>query len=56
MRGKMSILKTKLPIVAHTESKWLIMFLRTFGRGRPTNRNVCLKHKAASFGFSKNYQ
>jgi hypothetical protein len=33
--GKTSILKTKLPVIAYTESKWLIMFLRTFGRGRP---------------------
>jgi hypothetical protein len=29
------ILKMKLPVIAYTESKWLIMFLRTFGRRRP---------------------
>ena len=23
------------PVIAYTENKWLIMFLRTFGRGRP---------------------
>ena len=33
--GKTSILKMKLPVISYTESKWLIMFLRTFGRGRP---------------------
>jgi hypothetical protein len=25
----------KLPIIAYAENKWLIMFLRTFRRGRP---------------------
>jgi hypothetical protein len=29
------ILKTKLPVIAYAESKWLIMFLRTFGRRPP---------------------
>jgi hypothetical protein len=29
------ILKTKLPVIAYAENKWLIMFLRTFGRRRP---------------------
>jgi hypothetical protein len=29
------ILKTKLPVMAYAENKWLIMFLRTFGRRRP---------------------
>jgi hypothetical protein len=29
------ILKTKLPVIAYAEDKWLIMFLRTFGRRRP---------------------
>jgi hypothetical protein len=29
------ILKTKLCVIAYTKNKWLIMFLRTFGRGRP---------------------
>jgi hypothetical protein len=24
-------LKMKLPVIAYTESKWLIMFLKTFG-------------------------
>jgi hypothetical protein len=28
-------MKTKLPVIAYAENKWLIMFLRTFGRGRP---------------------
>jgi hypothetical protein len=32
------ILKTKLPVIAYAESKWLSMFLRTFRRRRlPTN-------------------
>jgi hypothetical protein len=29
------ILKSKLPVIAYAESKWLIMFLKTFGRRRP---------------------
>jgi hypothetical protein len=29
------ILQTKLPVIAYAENKWLIMFLRTFGRRRP---------------------
>jgi hypothetical protein len=29
------ILKTKLPVIAYAKIKWLIMFLRTFGRRRP---------------------
>jgi hypothetical protein len=26
--------KTKLPVIAYDENKWLSMFLRTFGGGR----------------------
>jgi hypothetical protein len=29
------ILKTKFSVIAYAENKWLIMFLRTFGRRRP---------------------
>jgi hypothetical protein len=32
------ILKTKLPVIAYAKNKWLIMFLRTFGRGRPPTK------------------
>jgi hypothetical protein len=32
---KTCILKTKLPIIAYAENRWLIVFLRIFGRGRP---------------------
>jgi hypothetical protein len=28
-------LKTKFPVIAYAKNKWLIMFLRTFGRRRP---------------------
>jgi hypothetical protein len=28
-------MKTKLPVMAYAENKWLVIFLRTFGRGRP---------------------
>jgi hypothetical protein len=28
------ILKMKLPVIAYAENKWLIIFLRTFGRRR----------------------
>jgi hypothetical protein len=33
------ILKTKLPVIAYVENKWLIMFLRTFERRRPPTRS-----------------
>jgi hypothetical protein len=29
------ILKTKLPVIAYAEGKWLIMFLRIFRKRRP---------------------
>jgi hypothetical protein len=29
------LLQTKLPVIAYAKNKWLIMFLRTFGRRRP---------------------
>jgi hypothetical protein len=29
------LLETKLPVIAYAKNKWLIMFLRTFGRRRP---------------------
>jgi hypothetical protein len=32
---KICILKTNLPVIAYVENIWLIMFLRTFERGRP---------------------
>jgi hypothetical protein len=34
-KGEACILETKFPIIAYAENKWLIMFLRTFGRSRP---------------------
>jgi hypothetical protein len=36
-RGKTSILNPKLPVTIHImlKNKWLVMFLRTFGRGSP---------------------
>jgi hypothetical protein len=34
-KEKTRIPKTKLPVIAYAENKWLIMFLRTFGRRRP---------------------
>jgi hypothetical protein len=34
-KGEACILKTKFPVIAYAENKWLIMFLRTFGRRRP---------------------
>jgi hypothetical protein len=47
---KTSILKTKLPVIAYAENKWLIMFSRTFGRGRsptvaPRSINLFLCNK-----------
>ena len=33
------LLETKLPVIAYAKSKWLIMFLRTFGRGRPQHNH-----------------
>lgn len=39
---KTFILKTKLPIIAYTESKWLCIFLRTFERERPLTHNITL--------------
>jgi hypothetical protein len=42
---KICILKTKLPVIAYAKNKWLIMFLRTFGRERPPTiapRNINL--------------
>jgi hypothetical protein len=35
------ILKTKLSVIAYAENKWLIMFLRTFGRRRPPTSSIC---------------
>jgi hypothetical protein len=29
------LVQTKLPVIAYAKNKWLIMFLRTFGRRRP---------------------
>jgi hypothetical protein len=34
MRKSLASLKTKLPVIAYVDDKWLIMFLRTFERGR----------------------
>jgi hypothetical protein len=34
-KGEACILKTKFPVIAYSENKWLIMFLRTFGTRRP---------------------
>jgi hypothetical protein len=34
-KGEACILLTKFPVIAYAENKWLIMFLRTFGRRRP---------------------
>jgi hypothetical protein len=34
------ILKTKLPVIAYAKSKWLIMFLRTFGRRKPPTSSI----------------
>jgi hypothetical protein len=34
-KGEACILETKFPVIAYAENKWLIMFLRTFGRRRP---------------------
>jgi hypothetical protein len=35
--SKTFILKPKLPVIIHImlKNKWLVLFLRTFGRGRP---------------------
>jgi hypothetical protein len=45
MRKRLASLKTKLPVIAYTENKWLIMFLRTFGRGRPPTLTIEQKGK-----------
>jgi hypothetical protein len=34
-KGEACILKTKFPVITYAKNKWLIMFLRTFGRRRP---------------------
>jgi hypothetical protein len=34
-KGGACILETKFPVIYYAENKWLIMFLRTFGRRRP---------------------
>ena len=39
-KEKTSILKTKLHLIAYAENKWLIMFLRTFGRERPLTQTL----------------
>jgi hypothetical protein len=39
---KTCILKTKLPVIAYVENKWLIMFLRTFGSGMPPTLGMLL--------------
>jgi hypothetical protein len=30
----------KLPVIAFAENKWLIMFLKTFGRRRPPTKSI----------------
>jgi hypothetical protein len=42
------ILKTKLPVKAYAESKWLIMFLRTFGRRRPPTIDEVLRAESVN--------
>jgi hypothetical protein len=34
-KGEACILQTKFPVITYAENKWLIMFLRNFGRRRP---------------------
>jgi hypothetical protein len=47
------ILKTKLPIIAYAENKWLIMFLRTFGRRRPPTGPLVLRLLRASLAGTR---
>jgi hypothetical protein len=35
LKGEACMFHTKFPVIAYAENKWLIMFLRTFGRRRP---------------------
>jgi hypothetical protein len=47
-KGEACILKTKFLVTAYAKNKWLIMFLRAFGRRRPPTSVMLFVHLSDS--------
>jgi hypothetical protein len=55
-KGEACILKTKFPVIAYTENKWLIMFLRTFRRRRPPTAEMAKDKRSEDPALARFYE